>query len=138
MKFNKVEEIELTTEEVRALDIVHRLGEHIAGCAEDAEHRAKGEAIYQACAALEFVHHPKPDGEDPEEVILRRKDLAKIQNGDWSIEDLKDHLPSECADLIDRTISDACDQAEEDGYRDGYDVGYEAGYGDREEEWEDE
>lgn len=136
MKLNKVEEIELTTEEVRALDIIRRLGEYIAGCAEEAENRAKGEAIYQACASLEFVHHA--NAEDPEDVIFRRKDLWHANEGDWSIEDLKAHLPSECADLIDRTISDACDKAEEDGYHDGYDVGYDEGYNDRTEEEEDE
>lgn len=138
MKFNKVEEIELTTEEVRALDLIRRLGEHIAAFAEEAEHRAKGEAIYQACAALEFVHHIDPDGEDPDEIMLRRRDLWHANEGDWSIEDLKDHLPAECADLIDRTISDACDQAEQDGYEGGYEAGYEVGYNDRMEEEEDE
>lgn len=133
MKLIQTEQIELTTEEVRALDIIRRLGEHISGSAKEEEHRAKGEAIYQACAALEFVHNIMD--EDPDEIILRRKDLWHAKEGDWSIDDLKAKLPIECANLIDRAIEDAC----EEGFDDGYDAGYSTGYSDKAgEEEEDE
>lgn len=128
MKFNKVEQIELTTEEVRALDIVRRLGEHISGGAEDEEHRAKGEAIYQACAALEFVHNIT--AEDPDEVIFRRKDLWHASEGDWSIDDLRNKLPIELSALIERALDDAKEEGRLDGYNEGYDDGYYDG-GDR-------
>ena len=131
MKFIQTEQIELTTEEVRALDIIRRLGEHICGFAKDEKHRAKGSAIYLACAALDFVH--STEIEDPDDVMLRRKDLWHANEGDWSIEDLKNHLPDECADLIDRAIEDACDKAREEGYQ----VGYDKGYTDKEDEVED-
>lgn len=133
MNLIQKEHIELNSEEVHALDIIRRLGEHISGSAKDEEHRAKGNALYQACAALEFVHNIVP--EDPEEVILRRKNLGEIKEGDWSIDDLKSHLPVVCARLIDYAIEDACDTAREEGFDDGYNEGYSEGYEEGSHEW---
>lgn len=135
MTFIQTEQIALSATELHALDVVRRIGERLAKDAHDPEHRTKGEAIAQACAALDFI---PAEVEDPEDIILRRKDLWHANEGDWSIEDLKNHLPVECANLIDRAIEDACDQATDDGYADGYIVGYDEGYCERMEEEADE
>lgn len=127
MNFIQSEQIELAASEINALAIVLRISERIANGAHDPEHREKGKAIFEACASLEFT---RSNEEDPNEAVLFRNDLRRISEGDWSIEDLKRKLPSECADLINRTISDVCDDAAQHGYEEGYSDGYADGYDD--------
>lgn len=121
MNLIQAEQIELSASQINALDIVRRMGERLANRARDPEHRAKGEAIYKACAVLDFI---------------RRSDLQSVYDGTCDIKSLKAILPFECSNIIE----DACETAEQNGYGNGYDVGYDEGYNDRveEEETEDE
>lgn len=128
MNLVQAEQIELLATEINALDIVRRLGEHLANGANDPEHRAKGEAIYKACAELDFV---RSDEEDPNEPILRRVDLLRVYEGKCKdIEELKDILPFECANLID----EACKTAYYNRYCDEYIIECEDGVKEGEDE----
>lgn len=132
MNLIQTEQIELTASEINALDIAYRIGKRLANEARNPAHRAKGEAIYEACTVLDFV---RSDEEDPNETILRRRDLQSVYDGTCDIESLKAILPVECSNIID----DACETAEQNGYENGHDFGYDEGYNDRvEEEEEDE